>query len=215
MAHGNYSLVPAFVIFADNPFVAEGIYVTLKLFALRCLQKQVANRDELLQLVVEKSPDLIILGNLEDSETVKKVRQLNQNAAIIAATANSASKLFHPTTVIGTFSHNDPKSLERAIARFIESLKGGVCKVKKDYNSVEVFRENKLSEIESFTLLKFCQGFSCEQIATLRSVKPITVANTLKAIKNKLHLPSKESLIVAAFRSGFVSQNEGLSGDAK
>ncbi|MGB5634410.1 MAG: LuxR C-terminal-related transcriptional regulator [Waterburya sp.] len=200
-----WSLIPTYSIHCSIEVLTIGIKEILKKCNLKFVGSS-SNVEELIILVENANPNIIVLGEYTDSKLAKKIRQINSDCLIIS---NGIPRDINDSLCINdSFCLKDSQSLISVIEKYLANLKEGDFLIKKDYGSIQSLRELNLSETEKSILFKTCQGYTREQIALERQVQVSAVAHHLKSIRKKLHIDLIEQLIVFSFRSGFVSAME-------
>lgn len=205
MKNTSWSLIPSYCIHGDNYYLTTGIKEDLRKFNIKFVGLS-ANEQELKKVVEQHNPHLVILADYSSFSLAKTIKKISPESRIFAN--GKPSGLNESLCINDFFSAKKPESLSTLVVEYLENLQEGDFTIKKDFGAILALKESSFSDTEISILFKICCGFTREQIASERQVKPAAITYHLKSIRQKLHFDTNEEVVVFAFRSGFVTAKE-------
>jgi DNA-binding NarL/FixJ family response regulator len=210
---GTYNLVLA----DDHPMFREGVRKIIERIEDVQISGEAGDGLELLQLLKDSSPDLVILDlsmpNMRGLEAIKEIKKICPPAKILVLTMHKKKEFIRQVLKDGAdgFLSKDDASSE--LIRAIVSIKQGGKYFSPMLSNIipSLFRENEEKEVLTMRereILKFlAEGKKSREIAEALFISPHTVRRHRENIMKKLQTKTLADLIKYAISGDYIAEN--------
>ena len=218
-------------LISNNPVLRRGLHLTLKESPLVSEITEVAVGSQAVEIVVREQPQVILvdlkLADTNTSELIRAMRAAATDSHILVLSALSDETLTREALAAGAegvvLTIQPPAVLFAAI----ESLRGFAPRpvdhrpaqsaiglidnrssVRSDDRTRAGFKES-LTSRELEIVHSLARGFKNKQIADSLNIKEATVRRHFTQIFGKMHVSSRQQLLIAAHQQGLIEFSAG------